>query len=527
MTKKLFFLFSLFSFLFALLACGNPYFLRLVSGNEENNGPDPNGPYMPRLDSPTLHIFNDRGLITFAIQDTNIPTNATYTFTLYRNDAPVLGFIDIPIVLLGGVIANLPEEMLSAPGRYTVRVTAHAPGFTSSEPSPHSPAVYVHSVSLNISGMDTAGASSESVVFYANNIEIESFTDNTGNNPFRRNLFRYTTVTITATPGTDRTVQWESTPLLLAGTTENNTFRIQPLSDDFTITATFAADGTNRTTLTVGPPSGSHDYPTLDDALNAILNNHVNNAQNFRVRIYEDQEFGVTKPLNGANPVSIALEGYAGGPVTLKRNTGANPGYIFSVNHDVTLILGSNIILQGRTGNAGSSLVIVNGGTLEMLTGSAIQGNRTDSNGGAVTVQNGGIFNMRGGTISGNEAGGFGGGVFVAQNSEFNMINGTISGNEADFGGAVYVENGGLFDMRGGTISGNRANDRGGGVFLQWGDFLKTGGTIYGNDAAVANNRNTAAANTHGHAVFRLPSSYRDSTVGSSDNYPSLNFWGQ
>jgi hypothetical protein len=77
--------------------------------------------------------------------------------------------------------------------------------------------------------------------------------------------------------------------------------------------------------------------------------------------------------------VSITLEGGA----TIGLSSGST-GSLFTVEDKVTLTLGGNITLQGRSDN-NASLVHVDGGALVMKNGSTITGNKA-TNGGRMYV---------------------------------------------------------------------------------------------------------------------------------------------
>jgi hypothetical protein len=142
---------------------------------------------------------------------------------------------------------------------------------------------------------------------------------------------------------------------------------------------------------------------------------------------------------NGKN-VSVTLDGGTSERTVSLSATGS----LFTVESGVTLTLGNNVTLQGRSNNT-APLVNVNiGGTLAMNTGSRIAGNTNSSGrpGGGVFVGNGSAFTMSGGTINGNTASNSngGGGVFVDSEGAFTMSGGTISGNTASNGGGVVVD---------------------------------------------------------------------------------------
>ena len=194
----------------------------------------------------------------------------------------------------------------------------------------------------------------------------------------------------------------------------------------------------------------------------------------------------------GRTNLTITLRGGGGmQSISLPAAPGtANEGSIFAIGSGVTLVLDSNVTLQGRNNN--DSLVRVgNGGALVMNDGSVITGNRGTIRvyGGGVRVENGGVFTMNGGEISDNigNISSSGGGVFVDSAGIFTMYSGVISGNRVgQNGGGVLVV--GTLNMRGGTIrdnigSGPSFSGAGGGGVVNVGTFNMCGGTISGNSA--------------------------------------------
>jgi hypothetical protein len=188
-------------------------------------------------------------------------------------------------------------------------------------------------------------------------------------------------------------------------------------------------------------------------------------------------------------------------------------GPLFTVGSGVTLTLGNNITLQGRSDNTSALVVVESGGKLEMNSGSKISGNSVsgynDSYGGGVYVCRGGTFTMSGGTISGNSSvatytygHSYGGGVYVSSGGTFTMSGGTINGNSSSgspsyggSGGGVSVGSGSEFTMSGGEISGNEGTN-GGGVEVSGGEFTMSGGIISGNTAPAP------GAYSHGGGVY-------------------------
>ncbi|MCL2191368.1 MAG: hypothetical protein FWB79_05215 [Treponema sp.] len=241
----------------------------------------------------------------------------------------------------------------------------------------------------------------------------------------------------------------------------------------------------------------------------------------------------------GANadiaPQDLSFDGTSNIAVNI-RGTGAMRtiglsanGSLFEVGSGVTLILGNNITLRGRSENNAPLVLVEEGGSLVMNTGSVIAYNaRIDGSGGGVEIMGGGTFTMNGGRISDNSirslvwiAGGgvhvWPGGKFTMNGGEishnasigltggsgivwasgggvrvggtFRMYGGAISRNTARNGGGVAVDPSGTFVMRGGEVSNNACPDdqlqpwsNGGGVFVS-GAFIMHGGAISGNTA--------------------------------------------
>ncbi|MDR2194057.1 MAG: InlB B-repeat-containing protein [Treponema sp.] len=161
--------------------------------------------------------------------------------------------------------------------------------------------------------------------------------------------------------------------------------------------------------------------------------------------------------LNANETITPETLSYSGKTVNITITGGStertislsSTGSLFTIGSGVTLTLGANITLQGRSSNTASLVVVSSGGRLVMNAGSKISGNSTSSHGGGVYVS-GGTFTMSGGEISGNTA--------------------------SSYGGGVYVSYGGTFTKQ-------------------------TGGTVYGSDAS-ATLKNTASGTSYGHAVY-------------------------
>jgi hypothetical protein len=207
---------------------------------------------------------------------------------------------------------------------------------------------------------------------------------------------------------------------------------------------------------------------------------------------------------SGKSNITLNLEGSENERiVTLSTN-----GALFTVGSGVTLALGRNITLRGRSGNTSPLVYVISGGGLIMNANSKITSNTNNANtknrGGGVYVE-GGTFTMQdnalvsgntsyydpgaprtadgdgggvcvyGGTftmqnnasVSGNTSGAIGGGVSVDKNSTFTIQdNASVSSNTAGNAGAgVAVANGSIFYMEGGKVSNNKGNDGAIGVF--------------------------------------------------------------
>ena len=179
--------------------------------------------------------------------------------------------------------------------------------------------------------------------------------------------------------------------------------------------------------------------------------------------------------------ITITLRG-SGAMRTLKLSEN---GSLFRVGSGVSLVLDSNISLNGMSGNNSPLVYVRSGGTLVMNEGSRVTGNTNTATwewdgGGGVAVWIGGTFIMHGGEISGNTGHHFAGGVW--NRGTFIMHGGEISGNTAtatgDASGGVW--NDGTFTMHGGEISGNTSGIGSGGIWNN-GTFTMRGGAISGN----------------------------------------------
>jgi uncharacterized repeat protein (TIGR02543 family) len=190
--------------------------------------------------------------------------------------------------------------------------------------------------------------------------------------------------------------------------------------------------------------------------------------------------------------VSIIL---VGGNTERRISVSPN-GSVFTVESGVTLSLGNNLTLQGRSSNTTSLVKVNSGGTLVMEIGSKITGNTSSSYGGGVAVSSGGTFTMSGGEISNNSSYS-GGGVYMAGSGTFTMSGGAISSNTSYRGGGVYVDSSGTFRMSGGEISNNSSSSSGGGVAVSSdGTFTMNDGEISGNTSSSSSGGGVYVAGT-------------------------------
>jgi hypothetical protein len=358
---------------------------------------------------------------------------------------------------------------------------------------------------------------------------------------------------------------WSTSPTTGMGTTYG-TGSSYTVSGDITLYALWNASNT----------------PIVDNVPGLTLNDKFDWLQG---KAQSDSEYNIVLSANasisprtlsyidsGRNNITIRLSG-TGAKRTISLSTSGN---MFIIGAGVTLDLGNNITLQGRSSNSNALVRVNNFGTLIMNEGSTITGNSFSGSGGGVLIGENGLFIMNGGTISGNSisgsssstsGSGYGGGVCV-DNGTFTMNNGIISGNTASsyntygggvavysgtftmnggsifgntvstsssstyaYGGGVYVRTSGTFNMNGGTISINTAkstnasytNYYGGGVYVS-GKFTKTGGTIYGYSSTDSNSNVVSSGSTssRGHAVYAYHSSIdwtgKDTTAGPNAN---------
>jgi hypothetical protein len=223
---------------------------------------------------------------------------------------------------------------------------------------------------------------------------------------------------------------------------------------------------------------------SLDDTLTWISANAVEGGD-YAITLKTNETIDPKTLDYGGKNIGVTI---GGGTSERRVNLNAT-GSLSTVESGVTLTLGANVLLQGRSQSNTASLITVNSnGTLVMNDGAKIRGNFSTSSsvyGGGVTVDMGGAFTMNGGEINGGNSAARGGGVYV-DGGAFTMHDGEISGNTSTSsgnGGGVYI-NGGTFTMNGGDIYYN-ATDKGGGVIIREdGTFTMNGGVIYSNAAS-------------------------------------------
>jgi hypothetical protein len=204
----------------------------------------------------------------------------------------------------------------------------------------------------------------------------------------------------------------------------------------------------------------------------------------YSITLKADEVLAPTALSYSVNNVSITIDGGTAERVISLDSTGS----LFSVGSGVTLTLGNNVTLQGRSDNTTSLVWVSSGGTLVMNAGSKISGNTAtapsgNASGGGVYVYSSGRFTMSGGEVSNNTASN-GGGVYVSSSGTFTMSGGEVSGNTAPSGGGVYAYNGATVTMTRGAISGNTASNGGGVYVYSRGTFTMSGGEISGNTAS-------------------------------------------
>ena len=228
---------------------------------------------------------------------------------------------------------------------------------------------------------------------------------------------------------------------------------------------TTAGEGITLNSSLSGSAGGWAD-PIPTTSLQAALTWLASNAAaggNYTITISADETIPPQTLSYNGNTVGITLTGDS----TERTVSLSSSGSLFTVSSGVTLTLGNNVTLQGRSDNTASLVRVNSEGRLVMESGSKITGN-------------------------------------------------TANGS---YGGGVFVESSGTFTMNGGTISGNTASSStygSGGVFVYNGAFIKQStGIIYGSNALDTALNNTASSDSYGHAAYLNSSGQkRNNTAG-------------
>ena len=274
--------------------------------------------------------------------------------------------------------------------------------------------------------------------------------------------------------------------------------------------------GTNYTAGTLFTPKTSIDLyvlwvddgnaaigSSLADQLSWVQSNAVSGGF-YTVNVRADEAIA---------PHSLSFTNRTNITVTLKGEGSrknirlTSDGAVFTVYPDITLILGENITLNGRSGNTNAVVRVNSGGTLVMNAGARITGNANGTTiptyyGGG--VNNAGTFTMNGGEISGNRALDSldGGGVY--NSGTFTINGGEISNNSARDGGGVQHSSGTL-TINGGKIADNTARANGGGVrsssTINLNDGEISGNTAFGNGGGVYDTTTSARFNMRGGSI--------------------------
>jgi hypothetical protein len=272
----------------------------------------------------------------------------------------------------------------------------------------------------------------------------------------------------------DKTLTWQSSNTAVA-----------TVSTDGLVTA--LAAGTTVITATANDGSGKLANctvivtTTLPQTLSAALLWLASNAKDgasYTIGLNENEYIDRTNLSYGEKNVTINLQGNDTERIVIPT---IGYGYLFTIRKGVTLVLKSNITLQGRNDNNMALIDISSEGVFIMEGNSKINDNKR----GGVSVSDRGTFIMSGGEISGNK----GGGVSVSVRGTFTMNGGEISGNTSSYGGGVSVSDRGTFTMNGGEINGNTSSagihlSGGGGVYVSGGTFTMSNGEISGNTSS-------------------------------------------
>jgi hypothetical protein len=261
----------------------------------------------------------------------------------------------------------------------------------------------------------------------------------------------------------------------------------------------------------------------------AWLKNNAAASTNYTIKIGADESLppwtlggstaGTTTAADGLTDVKVTIKGKDTEWLVGLDGTGS----LLTVRSGVTLVLDENITLVGKNNNT-ASLVLVDGGILEMgkntkITGNSIFRSSPAIYGGGVSVNNGGTFTMNdsalvsGNTDSTSHAQAYGGGVSVSgSGSAFTMNDyASVSGNTVGttgthspsltYGGGVYVGASGTLTMNDhASVSGNTAaNNTDSTAYAYGGGVSVNSGTLTMNDDATVsgNTGKTSGGGVH------------------------------
>jgi uncharacterized repeat protein (TIGR02543 family) len=243
---------------------------------------------------------------------------------------------------------------------------------------------------------------------------------------------QWTVVTFDADGGSPATQERSVT----SGNSLGSARPLDPARDGYAFSGWYTQRNGGGTEFTADTPVSANTtvyaYWTIPDLSSVLslaeslvwLDRHAEDGRSYTIAVKDNESIEPKTLSYSGKTVSITLSGETAWTVDLSADL---QGSLFTVGSGVTLGLGSNITLRGRSGNTSALVRVESGGTLVMDPGSKISGNTSSSDGGGVYVD-GGTFTMNGGEISGNTASN-GGGVYVS------------GGTLAMGGGAVVAQN--------------------------------------------------------------------------------------
>ncbi len=164
---------------------------------------------------------------------------------------------------------------------------------------------------------------------------------------------------------------------------------------------------------------------------------------------------------NITNNLAMKTEIYADGKYTVNQGRGGGM-YIIGkgqgVTENITITLEKTNLSDNACMHYGGAAQVMNGATLELVSGSINNNEAVLRGAGAIHVTAGAIFTLTGGEISGNTARSTGGAIHSSYSCTLNLNGGTIKDNKVyGRGGGVHVNVGGNLILNGTTITGNRA----------------------------------------------------------------------